>query len=147
MCLVSWGHFIVSESFGDVPLVLGIGCRRGVSADDIDTAIMAVLNGTALAQVRAVATLDRKAREPGLVDFCARHGLPLVSFPAAQIDAAAATDSARVRALAGVGGVCEPCALLASREGRIVVEKTIVGDVTVAVAADRNLSSSVEKSA
>jgi cobalt-precorrin 5A hydrolase len=33
--------------------------------------------GATLAQVREVATIDLKAEEPGLLAFCATHGLPL----------------------------------------------------------------------
>ncbi|WP_207004028.1 cobalamin biosynthesis protein [Trinickia mobilis] len=120
------------------PLTLGIGCRRLASAEQIDAAVRAALGAHSLDEVRAVATIDTKAQEPGLVAFCARHRLPLVAFTRAQIAGLAAmptlTPSPAARAHLGVDGVCEPCALLAAQGGRLVVGKTVHGGVTVAVA-------------
>jgi cobalt-precorrin 5A hydrolase len=120
------------------PLTLGIGCRRFASAEQIDAAVRAALGAHALDAVRAIATIDAKAQEPGLVAFCARHRLPLVVFTRAQIAELAAmpalAPSPAARAHLGVDGVCEPCALLASQGGRLVVGKTVHHGVTVAVA-------------
>ncbi|QCP52342.1 cobalamin biosynthesis protein CbiG [Trinickia violacea] len=120
------------------PLTLGIGCRRFASAEQIDAAVRAALGAHSLDDVRAVATIDAKAQEPGLVAFCARHGLPLEVFTRAQIEALAATltltPSPAALAHLGVDGVCEPCALLASRGGRLIVGKTVRDGVTAAVA-------------
>jgi cobalt-precorrin 5A hydrolase len=65
------------------PLTLGIGLRRGLSAGRIDTAVEAALSaaGGSLAQVREVATVDLKAREPGLLEWIAARQLPLRVFP------------------------------------------------------------------
>ncbi|HLX03201.1 MAG TPA: cobalamin biosynthesis protein [Trinickia sp.] len=122
------------------PLTLGIGCRRFASAEQIDAAVRAALGAHSLDDVRAVATIDAKAQEPGLVAFCARHGLPLQVFTRAQIEGLAATltptltPSPAALVHLGVEGVCEPCALLASQGGRLVVGKTVRDGVTVAVA-------------
>jgi cobalt-precorrin 5A hydrolase len=120
------------------PLTLGIGCRRFASAEQIDAAVRAALGTHSLDDVRAVATIDAKAQEPGLVAFCARHRLPLRVFMRAQIAGLAATraltPSPAARAHLGVDGVCEPCALLASPGGRILVGKTVRDGVTVAIA-------------
>lgn len=120
------------------PLTLGIGCRRGKSMEAIGRAVMAALNQRALTEVREVATIDLKADEAGLLAFCARHELPLRVI--AQADVAArgwtAAPSAWVRKHVGVDGVCEPCALIASPRGRLIVPKTALDGVTVAVVED-----------
>ncbi|AST34550.2 cobalamin biosynthesis protein [Ralstonia solanacearum] len=120
------------------PLTLGIGCRRGKSMEAIGRAVMAALNQRALTEVREVATIDLKAGEAGLLAFCARHELPLRVI--AQADVAArgwtAAPSAWVRKHVGVDGVCEPCALIASPRGRLIVPKTALDGVTVAVVED-----------
>ncbi|VXC76610.1 Cobalamin (Vitamin B12) biosynthesis CbiG protein (fragment) [Burkholderia sp. 8Y] len=105
-------------------LAIGIGCRRGVSADAIEAAVRAALDSAAFAfaHIAVIASIDIKQDEAGLRVFCDRHDLPLRFFPAEEI--------ARMPA----DGVCEPCALLASDGGELLVRKTIEGRVTVAIA-------------
>jgi cobalt-precorrin 5A hydrolase len=122
------------------PLTLGIGLRRGLSADRIETAVEAGLlaAGGSLAQVREVATVDLKASEPGLVEWVAARRLPLRVFSSAQLSdrPLTARPSNWVRTNIGLAGVCEPCALLASPRGRLVVPKLACAGVTVAVVSD-----------
>ncbi|AOJ68883.1 MULTISPECIES: cobalamin biosynthesis protein [Burkholderia] len=130
-------------------VALGIGCRAGRPADAIEAAIraaLAQLPDASLADVGVVATLDAKAREPGLVECCARNGWPLAAFSrdeiAAQLArfardarrAAGAAPSLAARARFGVDGVCEPCALLAAPNGALVVRKLALDGVTAALA-------------
>lgn len=134
-------------------VAVGIGCRAGSSADDIEAAIRTALARYALAaageaaraetgEVAVVATLDAKADEPGLVACCARHAWPIAAFTRAQLDAALArasrhafsAPSAPARERFGIDGVCEPCALLAAPNGTLLIPKTIVAGVTVALA-------------
>jgi cobalamin biosynthesis protein CbiG len=105
-------------------LAIGIGCKRGVSADAIEAAVRAALDGVALefARIAVIASIDIKHDETGLRVFSERHGWPLRLY--------CADDIAKIDA----GGVCEPCAMLASDGGELVVRKTIEGYVTVAIA-------------
>ncbi|AIO97075.1 MULTISPECIES: cobalamin biosynthesis protein [Burkholderia] len=140
-------------------VALGIGCRAGRPAEAIEAAIRAALARlpqASLADVGVVATLDAKAREPGLVACCARHGWPLVAFSRDEIAAhlarlagLAGSDSgsgsgaspapgappcAAARARFGVDGVCEPCACLAAPNGALIVRKLALDGVTAALA-------------
>ncbi|CAJ6760127.1 cobalamin biosynthesis protein CbiG [Burkholderia pseudomallei] len=138
-------------------VALGIGCRAGRPAEAIEAAIRAALARlpqASLADVGVVATLDAKAREPGLVACCARHGWPLVAFSHDEIAAhlarlaglaRAGSDSgsgsgaspapcAAARARFGVDGVCEPCARLAAPNGALIVRKLALDGVTAALA-------------
>lgn len=123
------------------PLVLGIGCRKLASAEQIATAVtqaLAQCEGATLAQVREVATIDLKASEPGLLAFCAMHGLPLRVIAREQIAQRAwvGKPSDWVRQNVGVEGVCEPAALIASPRGRLLLGKTALDGVTVAIVDD-----------
>jgi len=76
------------------PLVVGIGCRRSVSEEQIERAVRYALGrgaaGTAaddLAGIREIVTVDLKAEEPGLVAFCQRHGIPMRVISKQQIEA------------------------------------------------------------
>lgn len=122
------------------PLVLGIGCRKGVSEGQIDTAIITTLHSIhrTLAEVREVATVDLKLHEPGLAAWCETHALPLRSIPRETIkDRAWVTQpSSWVKENLGIDGVCEPAALIASPRGKLIQPKIALNGVTVAVVED-----------
>lgn len=120
-------------------LSVGIGCRSQSSAEQIEAAVRQALGPLDFEQINTIASIDIKADEPGLREFCARHGLPLRVFSREQIGAIAVeSPSAAAREHAGVDGVCEPCALLAAQSPEatacLVVRKTVYDGVTVAVA-------------
>lgn len=54
--------------------VLGIGCKRGTSADTLETAFAAFCtrHGLAVQAVTAAASIDLKQNEPGLLSFVRR---------------------------------------------------------------------------
>ena len=123
------------------PLVLGIGCRRATPARAIATAAQQVLKsaGRRLDEVREVATIDLKADEPGLLEWVARAGLALRIFRRRDLAARApwaGPGSEHVRCVVGAPGVCEPCALMACARGGLIVPKTSIDGVTIAVAED-----------
>jgi cobalamin biosynthesis protein CbiG len=97
-------------------LVVGLGCRPGVSAAEVRATVAALLarHGLDPAEVRAYATLDERAGEPGLR---ALAGPGLLAYPArllALVDVP--NPSARVAAAVGVAGVAEAAALHAAAE-------------------------------
>lgn len=119
-------------------LVVGIGCNRGTSADEIEAAVAAELARAflAFASVGRLATIREKADEAGLLEFAARHALPLDCFTATELNTVAAPSPASPQALDAVGakGVCEPAAILAADSGPLLITKKKCGNVTVAVA-------------
>ena len=124
------------------PLTLGIGCRKGVPAERIEAAVLHALKGLegrCIGEVREVATVDLKANEPGLLEFCRRHGLPLRVFARATLAARpwVTKPSDWVMQNVGLNGVCEPCALVASPRGELLVPKTSLDGVAVAVVQDK----------
>lgn len=121
------------------PLVVGIGCRKGVSAEQIAAAVLLALGPRSLAEVREIATVDLKANEPGLLAFCHQHALPLRIFSHATVASRAwvSQTSAWVQQNVGLDGVCEPCALIAAPRGALIVPKTALNGVAVAVVEDQ----------
>jgi cobalamin biosynthesis protein CbiG len=96
-------------------LTVGIGCRLHSSAEQIEAAVRATLGSHAFDEISTIASVATKADEAGLLEFCARHALPLKLFSRAQIAAISVDDpSAAAREHLGIDGVCEPCALLAA---------------------------------
>lgn len=119
-------------------LVLGIGCIRGASEAEIADLTERTLAAHDLSplSLRAVATLDRKADEPGLLAFARARDLPLHSYPAAELDGVTgiASPSEIVRAAVGIASVCEAAALRCAGTAQLLVPKHKSASVTVAVA-------------
>lgn len=122
------------------PLTLGIGCRKNVTFPHLASAVESALQlvSRQIADVREVATLDAKQHEPALVKWCKLHRIPLRIVAREQIAARPWTTqpSPWVRENFGVDGVCEPCALIASPRGRLLLPKTPLEGVTVAIVED-----------
>ena len=120
-------------------LILGIGCRRGAARADIEAMADAALAGYEPRAVAAVATIDLKKDEPGLLAFCEARNLPLVTFTAEELAAAEGdfTPSEFVKGVTGVDNVCERAAVAAG--GRLLVPKQAKNGVTAAVAGKEPL--------
>jgi len=119
-------------------LVLGVGCRRGVPVQEIEDMFQTVCRdqGFAPLSLALVATAALKADEPGLLEFAARHDVPLRSFSLEELAQVPdlPSPSEVVRQKIGVPGVAEPAALLASSGGRLVTPKVKGTRITMALA-------------
>jgi len=121
-------------------LVLGIGCRRGVTEEEIREAVTEVLLrlGYKLSQVQRLASIEVKSKEEGLLTFARAGDFPILFYPAAQLEQISVpTPSKKVHSVVGSHSVCEAAALLASG-GKLLVPKQVCGRVTVAVATVEN---------
>ena len=117
--------------------VLGVGCRRGTTAERLEEAFSAFCasSGLSPAAVSAAASIDLKKDEPGLAAFCKAHGWPITFYPADELRAVPGqfTPSAFVASVTGVDNVCERSAVKASG-GMLLLPKTAGGGVTLALA-------------
>ena len=130
------------KPFGDtlllVPkaLCVGIGCRRGTPKEAVQAAVEQVFtrHHLRLEAVAGAASIDVKSDEAGLFEFCRDCGWPVTFYTAGQLNAVPGdfTPSAFVRSTVGVDNVCERAA--AASGGTIIVPKTALNGVTVAVA-------------
>ena len=117
--------------------VLGIGCRRGTCAEQLEAAFadFCARHSLASACIAAAASIDLKADEAGLLAFCRAHGWPITFYSAEQLRALPGpfTPSPFVQSVTGVDNVCERAAVLASG-GCIRIPKQAGGGVTFALA-------------
>lgn len=129
------------ETLRLIPPVLhvGIGCRRGTASSAIREAVDAVLNAYRIdpRAVKCAASIDLKANEQGLLDFCRENNWPVSFYTAEELQAVAGTftPSAFVQSITGVENVCERAALMGAKE--LIVRKTAMNGVTVAVAMEQ----------
>jgi cobalt-precorrin 5A hydrolase len=120
-------------------IILGIGCRQGISATKVNRAILSTLEekDITLERIRLVATIDLKKDERGLIKACSELGLPLIFIPKESISSFKGFSSSEVvKRNIGLTGVCEPCAVLAGRRAKLICPKQIVNGVTVAIARE-----------
>ena len=121
-------------------LIIGIGCGRNTASARIKQAVEAALNNAniPLGQVRLLSTIDLKADESGLIEASKELGIPLRIISKQEIEtcAKAYKTSEFVKGRIGVGGVCEPAALLAGRKTRLILAKQNFRGVTIAVAQE-----------
>lgn len=121
-------------------LHVGIGCARGVSVDEIAAAVEGVLTDTGLAcaAVRALASVDVKADEAGLIAYAAQLGVPCRFFSVDELNEISAPSPPSAAAMRAVGarGVAEPAALRAAAVATLIVPKQVRGRVTVAMAVE-----------
>lgn len=117
--------------------VLGIGCKRGTSADTLEAAFAAfcALHGLAAQAITAAASIDLKQNEPGLLAFCQNHGWTVQFYSAAQLRSAPGqfTPSPFVQSVTGVDNVCERAAVL-DAGGSLFYPKFADSGVTFALA-------------
>lgn len=117
--------------------VLGVGCKRGTTAAQLEAAFAAFCADTNLAPVgiTAAVSIDLKQNEPGLLEFCRSHSWPVSFYSAAQLRAVPGTFSASrfVQGVTGVDNVCERAAVLASG-GTLLLPKYAHTGVTFAAA-------------
>nr|NMF99457.1 cobalamin biosynthesis protein CbiG [Aromatoleum toluolicum] len=109
-------------------VALGLGCDRGTPSETIARAIAQALAqaGANLADVRAVASIDLKADEAGLLELAASHGWTIAFHPAAALaDVPVPNPSETVRRHTGTPSVSEAAALLAAGADltHLIVEK------------------------
>ncbi|WP_301964364.1 cobalt-precorrin 5A hydrolase [uncultured Desulfovibrio sp.] len=102
-------------------LVLGLGCRKGIPAPLVATAVEGLLlrHGLEPQALAALATVTEKAREPALQELARRLGLPLLTFEAAELAAVTTphpSPAAGERFGCAPFSVCEAACLLAARQ-------------------------------
>jgi len=119
-------------------IIIGVGCNRNTSAEEIGDVVFKVLKDAGLSQtsIRNLATIDLKRDEDGILKFANKYGLTIDFFTKEELDRAGVVTapSLHVIAAVGVGGVCEPAAMLSARVLKLLVPKVKSGNVTVAVA-------------
>ncbi len=119
-------------------LVAGIGCNRNTGAAEIKALLEEVLaaNNLALSSLKCIASIDVKADEAGLKALADMLELPLVFFEREQLNQVTGIEnpSTIVEKHVGVKSVCEAAAILAARNGTLIVPKHTTPNVTVAIA-------------
>ncbi|MCG5254078.1 cobalamin biosynthesis protein [Brevibacillus agri] len=118
-------------------IVLGMGCNRGTSAEEIEAVIRETLDELqfSLKSVKALATIELKKDEAGLIAVCEKYGWPFVWYSPQELNQVEISEpSETVFKFTGAYGVSEPAAKLYAGVDELVLTKKKSGNVTISVA-------------
>lgn len=120
-------------------IVLGMGCRKGKQFQEIDSFVREELQRQKIpfGAICALATIDRKKEEQGLLAFAEKYRLPFLTFSKEVLSQADGTfqSSGFVLKQMGVDNVCERAAVTAAGAGcRLRIEKSVKDGMTLAAA-------------
>ncbi len=113
--------------------VLGVGCRKGIDSEEIEALFSKVCEEVCEEAFYAVASIDLKKEEAGLLAFCEKHKLCLHTFSASELEAVPGQFSTSdfVKKTTGVDNVCERSAV--KMTGKLLLQKQAQNGVTMAV--------------
>ncbi len=118
-------------------LTVGIGCKKGKTEEQIRKAVKDTFdkNRLLMERIAAIASVDRKADEQGIIDFARKLKVPYITYSSEYLNTLEGefASSAFVRAQVGVDNVCERSAYAASENKKCIVKKTACDGITVAV--------------
>ena len=121
-------------------VTVGVGCRKGKSAEEIETFVLEQLEKQQIAMesISCVASVDKKKNEAGILAFCEKYGLEFQTFSPEELERVPGeyTQSEFVEKTIGVGNVCERAAICAWKQNRahILQPKTAQNGKTLAIA-------------
>jgi len=122
-------------------IFLGMGSSSGVNLEELVPLADSVLAAVGVTKPDMIATLDTKRREPVWLALAEHYGCSLRFFAAARLE----EETSRIKnpskvpfSAVGCHSVAESAALVAAGpEAVLMVEKTVGGRVTAALAATR----------
>lgn len=122
--------------------VIGIGCKRGKAAEQVDHFVHRVLkeSGISMEQVAAFASIDRKKDEEGILWMSSHYGIPFVTYSAEELQQVEGTFHASefVKSQVGVDNVCERAALrFSGPDGILITGKQAEDGITAAIVKRR----------
>ncbi|WAC03988.1 MAG: cobalt-precorrin 5A hydrolase [Methanoregula sp.] len=125
----------VSVLFNKGTYTVGIGCRKGIKKEEVLAAIRQALDTCRISphEVFAYATTAKKYSETGLTEAIASIPAGLIFLDDEIINAQPLRSPSRAGRI-GLPGVAEPCALALSKHKELLMEKTVFGRVTIAIA-------------
>lgn len=124
--------------------VVGMGCRKNKDTEELLDFYMKTLEKAMVepGEVYALASIDKKRDEPGLLAISERMRIPFFTYTAEELNRVGACvhSSEFVKAQVGVDNVCERAALAGCEaNGTLIYEKQAFDGMTIAI-AERNWS-------
>jgi cobalt-precorrin 5A hydrolase len=119
-------------------LFAGIGCNRGTEMSEIRGLLKKVCaqHGLSIQSIRAIATIDLKKDEPGILELAQSLCIPLHFYDSDTLNQVSTVSKITPYAekYTGAKSVCEAAAILSANPGKLIVTKQKTRQVTIAIA-------------
>ncbi len=135
-------------------LIVGIGCNKNTDFNEVEEFVASVFDkhNLSLNCIRNIATIDIKKDEGGILKFGEKYGKFIDFYSKEEINKFIEKNKIRennTKSLCykytGAYSVCEPCALLSSKNKELLICKKKKGNVTMAAAAAVDLKEETAK--
>ncbi len=121
-------------------VIVGVGCKRGITAERVKKAISNSLHDLKLSldDVRYIATVDDKSPEKGLSTAATELGIPLRLISSKEIMNSTIDflKSDHVMENTSVPGVSEPSAMLAGRRTKLIQKRKNYDGISIAISRE-----------
>ena len=118
-------------------ITVGIGCRKDISFEAIESSILNILESENyhILAINALASIDKKANEKGILEFGKKYDLPFNTYSAEELNSLEGdfTKSEFVKSVVEVDNVCERSAIMESN-GKLIRRKDTCNGAGVTVA-------------
>lgn len=122
-------------------ITVGIGCRKDISFEAIESSILNILESENyhILAINALASIDKKANEKGILEFAKKYDLPFNTYSAEELNSLEGdfTKSEFVKSVVEVDNVCERSAIMESN-GKLIRRKDTCDGAGVTVALAMN---------
>lgn len=119
---------------------VGVGCRKGTNFNDVYTSIKEVLerNNISHFAINSINSIDLKNEEEAIKRTAEVFKVPFHTYSKDELNKIQGkfSNSNFVKKIAGVDTVCERAAIMGSKSKKLIISKTVINSVTVAVAID-----------
>lgn len=118
-------------------IIIGVGCKKDTDKALFEDFITAALRGQniSIKAVKCIASIDIKESESCIIDFCKKHTVNFITYSSEELRAVPGEfkESEFVKAVTGVGNVCERAAL-AEKDSVLISGRQAHSGITIAIA-------------
>ena len=122
-------------------ITVGIGCRKDISFEAIESSILNIIESENyhISAINALASIDKKANEKGILEFAKKYGLPFNTYSAEELNSLEGdfTKSEFVKSVVEVDNVCERSAIMESN-GKLIRRKDTCDGLMTQIFLGRN---------
>ncbi len=119
-------------------LIVGIGCNKGTLLEEIEEFLLLTLkqNNLTIKSIWAFASIDAKQNESGFLKLSKKFKTQFLFIEKQKLNSVKdiKNPSKTVEKHMGVKSVCEASAMIAGNNTKLIVQKQIKGNVTIAIA-------------
>ncbi|WP_297981164.1 cobalt-precorrin 5A hydrolase [uncultured Methanobrevibacter sp.] len=119
---------------------LGIGCRKDIGFKHIEEGILSAMKkeNCHILSLKNIASIDKKANEKGIIEFCQEYGLEFNTYSAEELNKLKGdfSKSEFVKSIVNVDNVCERSAMMGNNK-RLISKKEAYDGVTLALALNK----------